>query len=280
MEVSDNMCRAAALLEKHARFEIAHGRADSALADAKAIYAEYQHVQSISPQRSLMHLFSNLLPEVLNVVTRPEQLAGLEDLRGQDIRRDLQRYLIESYASNLHWWDWGDKVQQEPSYSYKAWLPFHGMLFRVFVLADLMADSYRTLQQQEKLAQEPFYTVKQKYSELVKTTSANEVAWWIYQIFAEAEARQELAHLGVAMTHYRLDHGALPETLEALVPQYLDAVPTDPFDGKPLRLVLKGNQRVIYSVGPKGLDYQDTPIDRNGHGNITFALTAPAAGGR
>ena len=34
---------------------------------------------------------------------------------------------------------------------------------------------------------------------------------------------------------YRLKHGVWPPSLDALVPEHLAAVPTDPFDGKPLR---------------------------------------------
>jgi hypothetical protein len=52
------------------------------------------------------------------------------------------------------------------------------------------------------------------------------------------------ATAALAIEQYRLDHGgALPDTLEQLVPQYLTSVPTDPFDGAPLvyeRLPQKG----------------------------------------
>lgn len=51
----------------------------------------------------------------------------------------------------------------------------------------------------------------------------------------------------LAMKAYKLDKGRLPETLEQLVPQYLDAVPIDDFDGKPLRY--NASKKIIYSVG-------------------------------
>ena len=41
--------------------------------------------------------------------------------------------------------------------------------------------------------------------------------------------------------------GNLPETLQALVPDYLPAVPRDPFDGQPFRYSTE--RRIIYSVG-------------------------------
>ena len=51
----------------------------------------------------------------------------------------------------------------------------------------------------------------------------------------------------LAMKAYKLDKGRLPETLEQLVPEYLDAVPIDDFDGKPLRY--NAAKKIIYSVG-------------------------------
>jgi hypothetical protein len=51
----------------------------------------------------------------------------------------------------------------------------------------------------------------------------------------------------LAMKAYKLDKGRLPETLEQLVPDYLDAVPIDDFDGKPIRY--NAAKKIIYSVG-------------------------------
>jgi len=51
----------------------------------------------------------------------------------------------------------------------------------------------------------------------------------------------------IALKAYKLDHGELPGALDALVPEYINAVPIDDFDGRPLRY--DRNQRIIYSVG-------------------------------
>ena len=51
----------------------------------------------------------------------------------------------------------------------------------------------------------------------------------------------------VALRAYAVDRGALPTTLEALVPRYLDAVPRDAFDGAPLRF--DPERRALHSVG-------------------------------
>lgn len=50
----------------------------------------------------------------------------------------------------------------------------------------------------------------------------------------------------IAIKRHRMETGALPEKLDALVPGWLDAVPRDAFDGKPLRY--DPERRVVYSV--------------------------------
>jgi hypothetical protein len=62
------------------------------------------------------------------------------------------------------------------------------------------------------------------------------------------------AFVAVALERYRRDHGRWPETLDALVPKYLGAVPTDPQDGKPLRYKRRPAGVVVYWLGPDGTD--------------------------
>jgi hypothetical protein len=52
------------------------------------------------------------------------------------------------------------------------------------------------------------------------------------QIFARSNADLRALRLRIALTHYEQANGAPPETLEALVPQYLKEVPIDPVSGK------------------------------------------------
>jgi len=72
----------------------------------------------------------------------------------------------------------------------------------------------------------------------------------------------------LALRAYRLEHGAYPATLSALVPGYLKAVPDDPFAlSGPLRYKLAGAKFVLYSVGSDGKDDGGRPI---------FDTTSPA----
>jgi hypothetical protein len=58
----------------------------------------------------------------------------------------------------------------------------------------------------------------------------------------------------IAVERFRRAHGRLPEKLDELVPKYLPQVLTDPFDGQPLRYVLRNKAYVIYSVGEDAVD--------------------------
>jgi hypothetical protein len=58
----------------------------------------------------------------------------------------------------------------------------------------------------------------------------------------------------LAVERYRLARGRWPESLAALVPEFLAAVPADPYDGQPLRYRRLADGVVVYSVGPDGAD--------------------------
>ena len=67
-----------------------------------------------------------------------------------------------------------------------------------------------------------------------------------------AELKHRVAYLYLAIALYRLDHGQLPPTLDALVPDYIDAVPNDPYDGEPIRY--DAERAILYSVGEDFID--------------------------
>ena len=58
----------------------------------------------------------------------------------------------------------------------------------------------------------------------------------------------------LAIEGFREAQKGLPESLAELVPKYIDAVPLDPFDGKPLRFKKLKKGYVVYSVGKDGTD--------------------------
>lgn len=60
------------------------------------------------------------------------------------------------------------------------------------------------------------------------------------------------ARIIVALHLHRRERGTFPERLDALVPDELEAIPLDPFDGKPFRY--DARQGIVYSVGKNLVD--------------------------
>jgi hypothetical protein len=80
-------------------------------------------------------------------------------------------------------------------------------------------------------------------------------------------ANLRCAVAALAAERYRRRHGHWPEQLSDLVPEFLPAVPLDPFDGNPVRLRRTDDGLVLYSLGA---DRQDDG------GNINRNSNAPA----
>ena len=66
---------------------------------------------------------------------------------------------------------------------------------------------------------------------------------------ARSDAKIRDAQVALAVERYRLANGKLPNQLSDLVPSFLPSVPTDPFDGKPLRCKTLAKGYMVYSVG-------------------------------
>jgi len=62
-------------------------------------------------------------------------------------------------------------------------------------------------------------------------------------------SRRRIAALAVALAAYRTEHGELPETLAALVPDCLSAVPLDPFTAHPLEYWRIGRRHCQVTFG-------------------------------
>jgi hypothetical protein len=109
---------------------------------------------------------------------------------------------------------------------------------------------------------------------------------------AGCETQDALLACAMALQAYRQEHHALPRQLQELVPEYLSAVPMDPFaKDRPIsyapseqeRISIDGGQHWyarIYSVGPDRTDDGGAPInhktDRDSFGNrITTNRKAP-----
>ncbi len=80
------------------------------------------------------------------------------------------------------------------------------------------------------------------------------------EIHYRIRAQRRMAALALALRLYRHDHGQWPETLAALVPDYLPNLPTDPFDpaGGPIGYLPDADPPRLYSRNSDGIDQQGT----------------------
>lgn len=86
-----------------------------------------------------------------------------------------------------------------------------------------------------------------------------------FQAYFRALAMRRLAGTALAIRLYEVDHGRRPETLTELVPEYLPAVPQDPFAeaGRAIVYLPSAAHPIVYSVGVNGVDDGGDPKRRN-----------------
>lgn len=74
------------------------------------------------------------------------------------------------------------------------------------------------------------------------------------------EIQRRLVVAAIALKRYQMRHGAFPNALDALVPEFCAEVPRDPVDGQPLRYRrLPEGDFLLYSLGENGTDEGGDP---------------------
>ncbi len=84
---------------------------------------------------------------------------------------------------------------------------------------------------------------------------------WFIRACRRERAEMRLLQVELALRAWQATHGGLPESLDDLVPEFLSAVPADPFDtaDSPLRYQRTEETYVLYSVGADGKDDGGVP---------------------
>jgi hypothetical protein len=144
------------------------------------------------------------------------------------------------------------------------------LLFRCFLLPGDVAAYRDFMHRYQSLATTclatpcPYPEITRRTAEIEKELSPPK--HWVTGLLAPAlgqvmrsqvkgQALHRAAEVLVAATRARLAAGSLPDSVDALVPQTLSAVPRDPFTGDgPLRSQRSEASWTIYSVGPDGED--------------------------
>ncbi|MGD0541353.1 MAG: hypothetical protein ABSB33_07540 [Tepidisphaeraceae bacterium] len=284
---------AASVLKLHAREEIARGHASSAIADAAAIlgmsrqFGQRPLLVSALVGIGIDALGITTLEEALPAVKSQDDLAALhlEEVPSmgrmfQQALRGEERYGLLLYgnmpATQVEIVK-GSAIQVQDTRLMPSRAGSGGAFFRVFFLDP---DAYLKLMEDfQNRSIQPYYKIRDQLPDTHNVKSGRGLFTSIlapslsraFETLATGEAGDACAQAAVAMTRFRLDHGTLPSHLADLVPAYLDAVPIDPFDGHPLRLAIKSDKWIIYSIGPDGIDDGGAEM-HDGKGDVIFTL--------
>lgn len=98
-----------------------------------------------------------------------------------------------------------------------------------------------------------------------------------FDAVARVLARRDSLVAVIAAERYRLQNGSNPARLEDLDPDFLLAVPRDPFSGQPLRMNSSPEEVVVYSVGINGIDDQGIENEHRGEPDIAVRVKAAKA---
>jgi len=162
-------------------------------------------------------------------------------------------------------------------------------LYRIFLFHDDKTSHIQFWERYHEYIKEPYYksglNLKKWEDQLSENLdlgffmSMNSSSFGAY--FTRVTQQQTqflLGRLGLAAAAYLSDHGKYPAALDSLMPKYITEIPTDPFSGKPLKMIAVKDGLILYGVGPNLKDDQGTPFEKedydwdNTKGDITFYL--------
>jgi hypothetical protein len=170
-------------------------------------------------------------------------------------------------------------------YSTKAFCnsPWFASVYRVFQLADDLAAQARFADILGRAAGLPYRQAKELEDQFDRELQAHPggiltavlmpALGCTIESAARAEARRGTAGVGLALYAYRARNGRFPDKLDDLAPDFIPAVPRDPFDGQAMKFKRTEQGAVVYSVGPDMTDNSGAPFDREKKtGDITFTV--------
>ena len=286
---AQNQRGAARMLKLEAFVRARDGDAHGA---AEAIHAIFMAARSLEHEpllisqlvRIAIHgmaigLIEELLPQVEFL---DEDLRRLQaDLRAADWRDGLQRGLAGERSTGLL--TFRNPSTLDPDMRQVGWVANNDDLLLYLRLHQQLIDAAnepwpQALQQVEQVDQQikkivgsPLGRVRHIFTALMMP-AANAA----FQAGARIDASSQAADAAIAVELFRRKHGKLPTKLDELVPEFLPQLPLDPFDGQPLRFLVRDDEYVIYSIGADRVDNggQKQP---NPNDEIIFTVKRPSS---
>ncbi len=172
----------------------------------------------------------------------------------------------------------GNNPETEPARAIATWG------YRVFLLPEDLAAHARFTADIDTVAYLPYWQARdrmQAYERQMQnhpgglmTAMLTPALSHVMRNVAVAEARRGAARLGLALYCFRAQHGRFPEKLGDVAPEFIATVPSDPFDGGPLRVKQTGHGATVYSIGAEMAGNHEgswLDIDKK-HRDVTFTV--------
>jgi len=285
------MRTAAELLAADARIRAIDGDLAGAIADVNALFAMSEH---IAREPTMLTALAAIAIEARGIDTMEIVLARCNAAAPELL--SLRIDPLFSHGRIVRWAlrgeealglsilaSWGDSESHTvPSrYVPEVMIP----LRRVFLMEDDIRGYHTAVREWQRLAAMPYHQARDQWKTLparlmkqrmgILTASVLPAVSAYPDRAAEGDARHRLARLAVAMAICRVKTGALPESLDKLAPDFIETIPTDPFNGEPLRMTPgPDGGAILYSVGPDLKDDGGQPLDgkKKRTGDVIFRL--------
>ena len=281
----------AVLLALDARVKAAEGKAREALADTDAIFRLADHTRGepflvgVLVAMTADGIGYNLLEALLaDKGLGPADLALIQISDAPHRVAVMRAFLMEEAFGLSCFAMLGDQPEALWNLSGQGGAgvslaqPLMGT-WRVFLMPEDLASYRRVMRRLQDAAAKPYFEYVKVRQETGGDLCRDDYGFLTRMIVpavarmldkaAEADAACLTARAALAAAAYRADQGKLPARLEDLVPEYLEAVPIDPFDGKPIRMAVAATGVVFYSIGE---DLKDDGGSQEA--DVTFRLAA------
>jgi len=171
---------------------------------------------------------------------------------------DLRKIIQASSEAETRPGEITDTLDCETEYT-AAWLRPGGLRVKIAKeILDALSGASRAIAAARKDAELPVYQViNNPAAQLaVHNKPGGEgtqalAQFWEWRVkLSRMDTQLHVLQIRAAIALYQRQHGKLPETLDALCPEFLPKVPLDPFSGKPLHYRIGRRDWIVWSVGP------------------------------
>jgi len=287
-----NMRRAGKLVALHARSRLAGGDVVGAMEDVDTMFAMADHIGSGSMLIGVLmayvidyYAFGTLELAVAGGKVTAEAAASVRIDSTVSYRRMLERAYRMEEAARLATFCMMDGREAgsapEPT---GLGLPRDALaLYRVFLLSEDLASHYRLSAEGRRLAAMPYHKARDGFDWSEEQLAGGPMGLLTRMLFpalsavsergARGDAHRGLIRLALAAVRYRAKHGRFPAEPAELAPEFILAIPRDPYDGKVMRLKRTDSGIVFYSIGPDTVDDGASPFnDKEKTGDVTFTV--------